>query len=84
MADNENENGKLPGDIDLIRQWLPIARRLRQIADSAHSPAVVRLSVVVDETGTPRLYSVHSTRLEPRANFDSVVDWLAGLDDLTH
>jgi len=69
-----------PGDLHQLSDWLPIARRLRQVAIQHGSPAVLRLTLLIDENGFPRLYAIRSTKIEPKARVEDVIEWLAGDD----
>ena len=58
----------VPRDIGVLAPWLNIARRLR-LAAGCGSHAVLRVTVLVDATGQPMIWSEPEVvRLEPHAN----------------
>lgn len=75
-SDPTNGSG-VPGDLPQLKEWLPIARRLRQLSKQQMGPAVVVLRLVVDEQGQPRVYSVDATKIEPRAMIEEILAWLS-------
>lgn len=76
-----NPNG-VPPDLELLRPWLPLMRRLRKEAKDGGHCAVISLRVVVDQDGMPRHWTVpQRLSLEPRAASEDLVkllDTLAG------
>jgi hypothetical protein len=38
------------------------------------------LTLLIDENGFPRLYAIRSTKIEPKARVEDVIEWLAGDD----
>lgn len=78
------DNGRLPGDLELLRPWFPIIRRLRQIGGEAGGMAAVTIRVVVDQGGdpVPPWVSMGSVRLEPKMDADQAIAHL--LECLLH
>lgn len=71
----------VPGDMDLLRPWLDIVRRLRQVA-VPNGPAVITMTIVVGEGGAPLpLWMTPQVRcLEPRRKAeDTLNELLSGL-----
>lgn len=71
-----------PGDLELLRDWLPLARRLRKAAKDGGHCAVLSCRVIVDADGTPRHWTEpERVAFEPRAGSDELsklIDLLAG------
>jgi hypothetical protein len=73
---------RVPPDLELLRPWLALVRRLRKEAKDGGHCAVISLRVIVDQDGTPRHWTVpQRLSLEPRASSEELVkllDTLAG------
>lgn len=84
MANTNNRNSgeagesRVPGDLHLLTEWLPITRRLRSLASQQMGPAVIRLTVIVDDRADPQVYTVKAVKIEPKARIASILDWLTG------
>jgi hypothetical protein len=67
----------VPEDLDLLRPWLPLIRRLRKEAKDGGHCAVLSLRVIVDQDGTPRHWTMpQRLSLEPRASSEDLVKLL--------
>lgn len=84
---NQDQNGTDPrnhfGDLESLRNWIPIARRLRQVSSTSHGPGILRLTILFDELGEPKIYTLKQVRIEPRSRIDDVLEWLSGEDGIT-
>ena len=70
----------LPGDVDLLRPWFPLIRRVRKAAKNGGSYAVLSMRVIVDGDGIPRHWTEPSRLVvEPRATGEDLVKLLERL-----
>jgi hypothetical protein len=68
MSPNNNHSNRVPGDLELLRPWLDIIRRARQVG-ADKGPGIITFKVAIDEFGNP--LNIRTTpavvTLEPRA-----------------
>ena len=75
-----NQWGRLP--LDVQNQWFNITRRFQSVAKSKNvkNIAVIQMNVVIDENGTPILWTEpRCTLVEPIKNNKQLLDLLTDL-----
>lgn len=66
-------SGPVPGDLDLLRAWFPVIRRLRRLARDSGTYAVLSIRVIVDGNGIPKHWTVpERLGIEPRDDGDDL------------
>jgi len=85
MTDKPNtpdKGGTLAFIQDLKPGWLNIARRMQQVAKTQQGLAIMRVTVIVDETGAPVQWLAPEMSLfEPKASKAQFLSWLKSMAD---
>lgn len=69
---------------DLKPGWLNIARRMQQVAKTQQGLAIMRVTVIVDETGAPIQWLSPELHLfEPKSGKAQFLAWLKSVADDT-
>jgi hypothetical protein len=85
MSDKPNstdKGGTLAFIQDLKPGWLNIARRMQQVARTQQGLAIIRVTVIVDESGAPIQWLAPEMSLfEPKSSKTQFLDWLKSVAD---
>lgn len=81
MAGNNNNNVKIPGDLEILLPWLNIVRRAKQMG-AAKGPGLVKFAVLIDESGNPLdIFTMPAViTFEPKArSVDALIDLIGSM-----